>query len=171
MTNSKGKSKTSRVQYPPLEAPRRGALPDPTYPAPDRYPDALRDAACRDADHELFTVDMRSRSRLKAARAQTICDSCPVLMICREYAMANEPFGFWGGMDAYERLELRGKPLPSYAEREESRDLKSRLKSGVSVAVIAREYGVTQRSIERWKRRASIRLLPMVGGANARKAA
>jgi WhiB family redox-sensing transcriptional regulator len=48
----------------------------------------------------------------REARAKSICQSCPVLRLCREHALAvHEPYGIWGGMSESEREALikRGK--------------------------------------------------------------
>lgn len=39
--------------------------------------------------------------------AKAICSHCPVQIACREWALANEQFGVWGGTTARERVRLR----------------------------------------------------------------
>ncbi|HAT1355015.1 TPA: WhiB family transcriptional regulator, partial [Corynebacterium striatum] len=37
--------------------------------------------------------------------AKAICNSCPVLELCREHALRSaEPYGVWGGMSESERV-------------------------------------------------------------------
>ncbi|MDQ0377478.1 WhiB family redox-sensing transcriptional regulator [Amycolatopsis thermophila] len=49
----------------------------------------------------------------REARAKAICQSCPVLRLCREHALAvHEPYGIWGGLSEAERETIirTGKP-------------------------------------------------------------
>jgi WhiB family transcriptional regulator, redox-sensing transcriptional regulator len=60
-------------------------------------------AACRDADPELFfSTDDGSRRE-----ALTLCAPCPVRTECLEHALAHrEAYGIWGGTDEQERKRL-----------------------------------------------------------------
>jgi WhiB family redox-sensing transcriptional regulator len=41
-------------------------------------------------------------------RAKALCGRCPVMEICRKYAVtANEPYGIWGGLNPRERDRMR----------------------------------------------------------------
>ena len=90
-----------------------------TRPAPARYGDwrddaAWRgDAACRDADPELFFPDGNTRSaRDQTKLAKLICRGCPVTAICLSWALANgAEAGIWGGCteDERRRLHRRGR--------------------------------------------------------------
>lgn len=76
--------------------------------------ESLRDAACRGQGVDLFYSPDGEKGRERTARerrAKKICESCEVLMTCREIALTNhEPFGVWGGMTEKERNEyLRGE--------------------------------------------------------------
>ena len=81
-------------------------------PACDSHPDWRADAACRNADPELFFPDgdIRSaRDRIKAARL--ICRCCPVSVTCLSWALASgQEAGIWGGLteDERRRLHRRG---------------------------------------------------------------
>lgn len=67
-------------------------------------------AACRDRNAELFFHADRERGparALRAAKAKGVCGLCPVMLRCREYALAHrEPYGIWGGLDEHERARL-----------------------------------------------------------------
>jgi WhiB family redox-sensing transcriptional regulator len=67
-------------------------------------------AACRDRNSELFFHADRERGPARASRAakaKAVCAACPVMLLCREYALAQpEPYGIWGGLDEHERAEL-----------------------------------------------------------------
>lgn len=62
-----------------------------------------RDAACRDADPELFfSNDDRDRDA-----AMALCGDCPVRTECLEHALTTrEAYGIWGGTDEHDRKRL-----------------------------------------------------------------
>lgn len=61
------------------------------------------DAACRDADPDLFFANDDATQRAALA----LCASCPVRQTCLEHALATrEPYGIWGGADEHERKRL-----------------------------------------------------------------
>lgn len=66
--------------------------------------------ACREADDTLFFHPDGETGSTKARRiadAKTVCESCPVLARCRDYALeANELFGIWGGLSEDERAAI-----------------------------------------------------------------
>ncbi|MBV6756134.1 WhiB family transcriptional regulator [Rhodococcus opacus] len=82
-------------------------------------------AACRDAELAVFFSpdDERGHARdRREAQALQICLPCPVLVQCRDHALAvGEPYGVWGGMTEGDRRKrsrrLRGqrRPLESCA--------------------------------------------------------
>jgi WhiB family transcriptional regulator, redox-sensing transcriptional regulator len=62
--------------------------------------------SCRQSAPEVFFPEDAGRSGLRAReeRAKEICHRCPVLVRCREYALAvGETHGVWGAMSARER--------------------------------------------------------------------
>lgn len=81
------------------------------------------DAACRDADTDLFfpnAVGIKGANQKKQAMA--ICRTCPVIRQCKEAALANfENHGIWAGEDfskyRYELDEMTGEILVSIQER------------------------------------------------------
>ena len=61
-------------------------------------------AACRDADTELFFPE----SDADAGPALAICATCPVREACLDFALAtNQADGIWGGATEAERRRLR----------------------------------------------------------------
>ncbi|ATQ30199.1 WhiB family transcriptional regulator [Rhodococcus ruber] len=42
-------------------------------------------------------------------RAKAICSRCPVLVLCREFALQSGEFGIWGGTTERERRCIRDK--------------------------------------------------------------
>lgn len=67
-------------------------------------------AACRDRNAELFfhSDHERGPSRaMRTAKAKAVCGTCPVVVQCLAYALAQpEPYGIWGGLDEQERARL-----------------------------------------------------------------
>ena len=72
------------------------------------------DAACRDADPELFFPDGdRSSARAQVKRAKLICRGCPISAACLNWALSSgQEAGIWGGLTEEERRRLsRRGPL------------------------------------------------------------
>lgn len=65
------------------------------------------DGLCRTVSPELFFHPEGERGaarRRRDQRATALCGRCPVLLQCREHALAaREPYGVWGGMTEDER--------------------------------------------------------------------
>jgi WhiB family transcriptional regulator, redox-sensing transcriptional regulator len=68
-----------------------------------------RHAACLDEDPELFfPVGSTGRALEQIAQAKEVCQDCPVLSECLEWALeTNQDAGVWGGMCEDERRALR----------------------------------------------------------------
>jgi WhiB family redox-sensing transcriptional regulator len=76
--------------------------------------------SCRGMDSGVFFHPDGERNPSRArrtARAKEVCHSCPVMDMCREFALqTREPFGVWGGLAEAERriiLERRGLSVAS----------------------------------------------------------
>jgi WhiB family redox-sensing transcriptional regulator len=81
-------------------------------PACDSHPNWRADAACRNADPELFFPDGDVRSaRAQVKTAKLICRGCPVSATCLSWALASgQEAGIWGGLTENERRRLhRGR--------------------------------------------------------------
>ncbi|MGH3643983.1 MAG: WhiB family transcriptional regulator [Mycobacterium sp.] len=67
----------------------------------------LFSARCRGEDVDVFFASDGERphaAELRHRRAAVLCAQCPVLVQCREYALAyREPWGTWGGLSESER--------------------------------------------------------------------
>jgi WhiB family redox-sensing transcriptional regulator len=63
--------------------------------------------ACRGMDSAFFFHPDGERGPSRAnreARAKAVCQRCPVLVQCRQHALAvQEPYGIWGGLSEAER--------------------------------------------------------------------
>jgi WhiB family transcriptional regulator, redox-sensing transcriptional regulator len=77
-------------------------------PAGDRRPDWRNEAACRDADPELFFPDGDiAPARVDIKMAKLICRGCPVSATCLNWALASgQEAGIWGGLTEGERHKL-----------------------------------------------------------------
>lgn len=65
----------------------------------------IEQAVCRQVDPDLFVADGNSiEVAHKSTEAKAICQTCPVIMQCRAYAMGlarqSPIYGVWGGMSA-----------------------------------------------------------------------
>jgi WhiB family redox-sensing transcriptional regulator len=81
-----------------------------TVPATGRWRDQ---ALCADAaDPEIWFQDCDRDERDEAVR---VCAACPVMRLCRQWALAvGVEYGVWGGLDEAQRRALRsGAPLPT----------------------------------------------------------
>ena len=63
------------------------------------------DAACRDADPDVFFPDGDVRAaREQVKTAKLICRACPVKIICLSWALdSGQEHGIWGGLTEDER--------------------------------------------------------------------
>jgi hypothetical protein len=73
------------------------------------FPD-FEKRACRGADTNIFYIERSGARSYDTARA--ICASCRAIVPCRDYALANEEYGFWGGTSPAERVAIRGFHIP-----------------------------------------------------------
>ena len=66
---------------------------------------------CRGMPTEIFFTAEQDKGRRRLdheKRAKRICQTCPVLNQCRQYAVAAaEPYGIWGATTPQERRDLR----------------------------------------------------------------
>lgn len=76
----------------------------PSKPESDAWQES---AVCASIDPDVFYPDTRTRrtDRLNAATRQAIalCETCPVIQECRNYAITHgETYGVWGGLSENE---------------------------------------------------------------------
>ena len=81
----------------------------PRRPAPDAGTDWRAQAACRDADPELFfPVGKLGPALVQIGQAKQVCARCPVRSACLEWALrTGQQAGVWGGTSEDERRALR----------------------------------------------------------------
>ena len=74
--------------------------------------DWQEDAACRESENLIFFGPDAGESELerqsREAHAKAICERCPVIDPCLEFAMeTNQKYGIWGGLNEKERASLK----------------------------------------------------------------
>jgi WhiB family redox-sensing transcriptional regulator len=129
--------------------------------------DWRQQAACRDADPDLFDYDPDTDPPATATAAKQVCSGCQVRDACLGTALtqpaAEDSIGVYGGLTPTERAELRGQTLHQRAERaRESWRLASdptfarvthELAAQIGVEAAAHELGVHSRTLQRaWRR-------------------
>lgn len=68
--------------------------------------------ACEGEDPDQFWPPDAQDPRIPESKA--LCERCPVLERCRDWAIRNEDYGTWGGLTQWERGRLRAR----YAEEQ-----------------------------------------------------
>ncbi len=87
-------------------------------------------AACKGLSH-LFYSDFSERPSRRIKRenaAKAICQTCPAIQECRQYAHANPEYGVWGGETEEERFS-QGVAVPAGSRSEQRR--RNRIKKKV----------------------------------------
>jgi len=101
---------------------------------------------CRTEDPELFYAEDEQAVR----QAVALCQSCPVMKQCLDYALDNEEFGVWGGATESERSRLRTKPLVSPEVRRHHEELMAALASGTrTLEELGVEFDCSVRTLQR----------------------
>lgn len=68
------------------------------------HTDWMEKAACKHADRNIFIL----KKGESAEPAKAICNVCPVLEVCLEYALSNHiSIGVWGGKTESQRRKMR----------------------------------------------------------------
>ncbi|MGP3979842.1 WhiB family transcriptional regulator [Streptomyces sp. KR80] len=72
-----------------------------------------QDAACRNADPELFfPIGNSGPAAVQVQQAKALCRRCPVTDQCLDWALENnQESGIWGGLEEEERRALRHRTL------------------------------------------------------------
>ena len=73
-----------------------------------RYPTFLNKSTpnCATTDPEAFFLE-RGAGRYEVEAAKRVCDTCILIVPCREWAIENNELGIWGGTTEVERKRLR----------------------------------------------------------------
>ena len=69
----------------------------------------MEQGACKGQTHHFFAPhgEQAEAREAREAIAASICNTCEVLLVCREYARRNREQGFWGGENDEQRIEHR----------------------------------------------------------------
>ncbi|WP_354642135.1 WhiB family transcriptional regulator [Kitasatospora camelliae] len=91
-------------------------------------------AACRSDEAGLFFAPSKEPTAARLSReeqAKRVCARCPVLLECREHALAQpEPYGVWGGLTAAERRVVLARRRRRDADLREASRLGARRIAG-----------------------------------------
>lgn len=70
--------------------------------------------SCRGTDPDIFfPVRARGQAAIQARRAQRICRDCPVITICRDWALrTGQDCGIWGGLTEKQRRRILADRSP-----------------------------------------------------------
>lgn len=72
------------------------------------YPAAeFKQASCAGLDTEFFFPNHDRFLAADLAMYRKVCASCPVLDMCKEWAVVHERYGVWGGLVPLERKAMR----------------------------------------------------------------
>jgi hypothetical protein len=74
-------------------------------------------AACLFTDTDSFYPEGAGDASATNKVLVKICNNCPIVSECAEYAINNEQHGFWGGLSPRDRSDIRKKkniPEPVY---------------------------------------------------------
>lgn len=66
-------------------------------------------ASCAGVWTPLFFLENSADAAVMTPVFRAMCDGCPILAECREYAIEHESHGFWGGLTVTERQALRAR--------------------------------------------------------------
>lgn len=121
-------------------------------------------AACRGVDPELFfpAADSGPLYEAQVVEARAVCVGCPVRTECLGFALAALPYGIAGGLTPGERRcvgrgdrgggvgTVEERPLAGASSAEVAAAGRVLLRAGRPVGEVARGFGVSDRTAERW---------------------
>jgi hypothetical protein len=115
-------------------------------------------------DPDLFfpPVEVGPLCAEQIAQAKAVCARCPVRPECLRWALDGLPHGIAGGLTSEERGELRardrrrrppqrraGCPVRG-SQAEQAAAGRTAIRDGLQVQAVAREFGVSVRTAQRW---------------------
>lgn len=104
---------------------------------------------CVGADPNLFFPDTMAQAR----EAVALCNTCPLIEQCLNWAMAHEDHGIWGGKTARQRARMRkGEKSVNPAEAVKSAEWLAAVQGNEPARVVAERYGVQDRTVYRWRK-------------------
>ena len=112
-----------------------------------QLPDFSNDAACVDSSPELFFAE----TPREIASAKSICNQCPLIRNCAEWALRFEEYGVFGGLSAKERHLLRGGQPALDPNEQEIAWRQTEFILLASAKEVAMRFGVEPRTVVRWR--------------------
>lgn len=70
-----------------------------------KYPD-FTNAKCKEIGLEFFFPEVSAVPE-ETKMVKRLCNSCPVLELCREWGLHHERHGIWGGLSPLQRKAIR----------------------------------------------------------------
>ena len=101
-----------------IESPSAAALLPPDW----RPPSWMNRAACKGRT-DLFFAPRAERPPARVRReaaARRVCEGCPVMVDCRDYAHQHTEYGLWAGESEDDRSD-QGVPVPAPTSRHRTR--------------------------------------------------
>lgn len=74
---------------------------------PPPYPKTTGYEPCATTDPELFFPERRHHYIENTKIAKSLCQTCPIRLPCRDYAIGTDVEGIWGGTDDQERKKIQ----------------------------------------------------------------
>jgi WhiB family redox-sensing transcriptional regulator len=134
------------------------AQPPTTPPPGTQGGDWRQQAACHEADPELFFPEESSGNGHQVTRAKELCATCQVRQPCLDTALHgpqahNDRHGIFAGTTAKQRSKLRGRPAMAEGTRflqdRPAAEEALRLANQVSIDRAARQLGVSKQALRR----------------------
>ncbi len=122
---------------------------DATWVGPTPLP-WMDDAACADVDPDIFFAE----NGKKYSDAKAVCDGCPVVQQCLEFAVSNGVrVGVWGGLTPEERKGVsQGRPRRKPGTRVDYGLVALYVAEGLSDGAVAERVGCTAWTVLRWRK-------------------
>lgn len=113
-----------------------------------QLPEYFSQGQCVGKDSTLFDGE----TLVNILEAKATCAGCPIRKECLEWALEREPVGIWGATTPNERSAiLSGRPAINIGELQLLQQSVSKLMSTATATSLALEFGVTTRTIQRWR--------------------
>lgn len=119
------------------------------------------DLPCRAENPELFfPVGTGRPAARQVEQAKAVCRRCPVTAACLDWAVRAGEVGVWGATTDDERRRSRPRtPCRPAAERSPQQARRAAavacVRQGTQRVVVAEQYGVSPRTLQRWLAAAS----------------
>ncbi len=104
---------------------------------------------CVGADPDLFFPDTMAQAR----QAIALCNSCPLIEQCLQWALVHEDHGIWGGKTARQRARMRnGVKAVNPVDAVKGAEWAAAVAGNEPARVLAERYSVSERTVFRWRK-------------------